>query len=163
MHVHSTDKPYYCNIRGCDKTYTHPSSLRKHLKIHGKDALVGYDSDDSGATSPSLHSTSLSSPHMNPPSIPSPHINPVSQPSPHMSQPSPRSLNSLPEYKPPAQLSELSEYKSNLSEYKPQLSNWYTPSSLHIPAHMNHAPSLLSSSFPHHHSGYPISTSHQMF
>ena len=34
MHVHTTDKPYYCNIRGCDKSYTHPSSLRKHQKIH---------------------------------------------------------------------------------------------------------------------------------
>merc|ERR1712222_224203 len=35
MHVHTTDKPYYCTSRGCDKTYTHPSSLRKHLKAHG--------------------------------------------------------------------------------------------------------------------------------
>ena len=53
MHVHTTDKPYTCRVRGCDKTYTHPSSLRKHLKIHGKEALaMGYDSDDSGATSP---------------------------------------------------------------------------------------------------------------
>ena len=34
MHVHTTDKPYYCTIRGCDKSYTHPSSLRKHQKIH---------------------------------------------------------------------------------------------------------------------------------
>ena len=77
MHVHTTDKPYYCTVRGCDKTYTHPSSLRKHLKIHGKEAVAGsadtttttatvvgnsYDSDDSGTTSPSLHSTSLPSP-----------------------------------------------------------------------------------------------------
>ncbi|RWS10651.1 zinc finger protein ZIC 4-like protein, partial [Dinothrombium tinctorium] len=28
--------PYTCKIRGCDKSYTHPSSLRKHMKIHGK-------------------------------------------------------------------------------------------------------------------------------
>ena len=67
MHVHTTDKPYYCRARGCDKSYTHPSSLRKHIKIHGKEAvaLLGYDSDDSsGATSPSLNTTtsSLSSP-----------------------------------------------------------------------------------------------------
>merc|ERR1712095_192876 len=34
MHVHTTDKPYYCTSRGCDKSYTHPSSLRKHQKIH---------------------------------------------------------------------------------------------------------------------------------
>ena len=45
MHVHTTDKPYYCRVRGCDKSYTHPSSLRKHLKIHGKDALAMNDYD----------------------------------------------------------------------------------------------------------------------
>ena len=39
MHVHTTDKPYFCKVEGCDKTYTHPSSLRKHLKIHGKEAV----------------------------------------------------------------------------------------------------------------------------
>ena len=55
MHVHTTDKPYLCGVRGCDKTYTHPSSLRKHLKIHGKDALAMYDSDEEVSTSP--HST----------------------------------------------------------------------------------------------------------
>ena len=59
MHVHTTDKPYTCGVRGCDKTYTHPSSLRKHLKMHGADAVgllqgINYDSDDSGTTSPSL-------------------------------------------------------------------------------------------------------------
>ena len=45
MHVHTTDKPYTCRVRGCDKTYTHPSSLRKHLKIHGKDAIGLMDFD----------------------------------------------------------------------------------------------------------------------
>jgi hypothetical protein len=40
MHVHTTDKPYYCRVRGCDKTYTHPSSLRKHLKVHSKEAVA---------------------------------------------------------------------------------------------------------------------------
>merc|ERR1711892_503153 len=63
MYVHTTDKPYYCTSRGCDKSYTHPSSLRKHLKIHTVEAKVmGYDSDDTGATSSStsqLPSTSL--------------------------------------------------------------------------------------------------------
>uniref|UniRef100_A0A8C4YTG7 Zic family member 2 (odd-paired homolog, Drosophila) b n=1 Tax=Gadus morhua TaxID=8049 RepID=A0A8C4YTG7_GADMO len=28
MHVHTSDKPYVCKM--CDKSYTHPSSLRKH-------------------------------------------------------------------------------------------------------------------------------------
>ena len=48
MHVHTTDKPYTCRVRGCDKTYTHPSSLRKHLKVHGAEGLAAmeYDSDD---------------------------------------------------------------------------------------------------------------------
>ena len=46
MHVHTTDKPYTCGVRGCEKVYTHPSSLRKHLKIHGKEALAMYDSDE---------------------------------------------------------------------------------------------------------------------
>ncbi|NXU37276.1 ZIC4 protein, partial [Drymodes brunneopygia] len=27
-HVHTSDKPYNCKVRGCDKSYTHPSSLR---------------------------------------------------------------------------------------------------------------------------------------
>ncbi|CAF1325066.1 unnamed protein product [Adineta steineri] len=34
QHVHTSAKPYNCRINGCDKTYTHPSSLRKHMKIH---------------------------------------------------------------------------------------------------------------------------------
>ncbi|KAG7270433.1 hypothetical protein CRUP_035412 [Coryphaenoides rupestris] len=35
-HVHTSDKPYNCKVRGCDKSYTHPSSLRKHMKVHCK-------------------------------------------------------------------------------------------------------------------------------
>ncbi|CAF3339201.1 unnamed protein product [Rotaria socialis] len=34
QHVHTSDKPYNCRFTGCDKTYTHPSSLRKHMKMH---------------------------------------------------------------------------------------------------------------------------------
>lgn len=33
MHVHTNDKPYECKIEGCGKSYTHPSSLRKHMKV----------------------------------------------------------------------------------------------------------------------------------
>ena len=66
MHVHTTDKPYYCNIRGCDKSYTHPSSLRKHQKIHGAEAelhggKLGYDSDEGEG---SVSSPSTSSLHL---------------------------------------------------------------------------------------------------
>ncbi|GMT03982.1 hypothetical protein PENTCL1PPCAC_26156, partial [Pristionchus entomophagus] len=41
QHVHSSDKPYHCSIVGCNKTYTHPSSLRKHLKAHEKAMMSG--------------------------------------------------------------------------------------------------------------------------
>merc|ERR1719422_249470 len=128
MHVHTTDKPYYCRVRGCDKSYTHPSSLRKHLKIHGKEALaLGYDSDDSGPTSPSLNTTASSLSSLNSNSITS---------------------SSLPDYKPPIQLDQykshlpeyksqvseyknpLTEYKNPLTEYKNSLSNWYSSPSL---------------------------------
>jgi len=111
MHVHTTDKPYYCRVRGCDKSYTHPSSLRKHLKIHGKEALaLGYDSDESGATSPSLNTTASSLSSLNSNSITS---------------------SSLPDYKPPIQLdqykSHLPEYKSQISEYKNPLTEYKNP------------------------------------
>ena len=157
MHVHTTDKPYYCRVRGCDKSYTHPSSLRKHLKIHGKEALaLGYDSDDSGATSPSLNTTASS--------LSSPNSNSVSS-------------SSLPDYKPPLQLeqykthlpeyksqiseyknpltdyknplhdykNQLSEYKNPLPEYKPDLSNWYTGPSLPTPPSTGLSPRFSSS------------------
>lgn len=42
MHVHTSDKPYLCKM--CDKSYTHPSSLRKHMKVmptRGDDAGEG--------------------------------------------------------------------------------------------------------------------------
>ena len=33
-------KEYVCQIAGCDKSYTDPSSLRKHVKtVHGEDAF----------------------------------------------------------------------------------------------------------------------------
>ncbi|VDM14516.1 unnamed protein product, partial [Wuchereria bancrofti] len=49
MHVHTNDKPYECKINGCRKSYTHPSSLRKHLKVHCKSGqCLSPDLDDSG-------------------------------------------------------------------------------------------------------------------
>ncbi|EPQ01528.1 Propionyl-CoA carboxylase alpha chain, mitochondrial [Myotis brandtii] len=55
MHVHTSDKPYLCKM--CDKSYTHPSSLRKHMKNvshHSRQHLMvtrslcsaGYDSNE---------------------------------------------------------------------------------------------------------------------
>merc|ERR1711971_585752 len=115
MHVHTTDKPYYCRVRGCDKSYTHPSSLRKHLKIHGKEAIsmMGYDSDENGATSPSLsHNTTASS-------LSSPATQVLSD---YKSSPQLQEYKShLPEYKP-----HITDYKSHL-DYKPQLSDYKSP------------------------------------
>ncbi|XP_074532663.1 uncharacterized protein LOC141795609 [Halichoeres trimaculatus] len=34
--VHTASKPYDCKALGCTKSYTHPSSLRKHMKVHVK-------------------------------------------------------------------------------------------------------------------------------
>ena len=53
--MHTTDKPYTCTHKGCEKTYTHPSSLRKHMKIHdGQDvgqAVKAGGKDTSAKTS----------------------------------------------------------------------------------------------------------------
>merc|ERR1719422_319519 len=113
MHVHTTDKPYYCRVRGCDKSYTHPSSLRKHLKIHGKDALamLGYESDDSGAISPgSNQSPPLSTSHQEDP---------------------------VPEYKP--QVDSWYSSSSSTTSYQPPSSSPATsyppPSSYHPPSY----------------------------
>ena len=120
MHVHTTDKPYLCGVRGCDKTYTHPSSLRKHLKMHGADAVgliagLNYDSDDdSGTTSPSI------------PSSNTPSHTPYT--------------SSLPEYKPPLEV----------PEYKPQISSdWYSPAALSSSL-SSHYPSSYPSLHTHH-------------
>ncbi|KAI3420435.1 hypothetical protein GPALN_003732 [Globodera pallida] len=59
QHVHQPQrKPYRCDQSGCEKKYTHPSSLRKHLRLHGKmmcpdlealkDGPFGVREDDSG-------------------------------------------------------------------------------------------------------------------
>ena len=111
MHVHTTDKPYYCRVKGCDKTYTHPSSLRKHLKIHGKDAV-------------SMSYDSDDSRATSPPTIQNT-TTPIKVPA----GPSSLSSNSSTEYKSLSS-NPSSEYKplsSNLSaEYKPNNDSWYT-------------------------------------
>ena len=91
MHVHTTDKPYYCRVRGCDKSYTHPSSLRKHLKIHGKDAIA-MDGFDSD------DSGALSPGSNDSPPLPATHL-PSSEPEP-------------------------------VPEYKPNMDSWYPASSV---------------------------------
>ena len=57
---------YKCKVRGCDKSYTHPSSLRKHMKVHGKDAVCHFDSEESEdeASSPSSSLVSGQTQHM---------------------------------------------------------------------------------------------------
>ena len=156
MHVHTTDKPYYCRVRGCDKSYTHPSSLRKHLKIHGKDAvaMAEYDSDDSGATSPSLNTTASS---LSSPLAPVTSINEYKPPSSHIDSYKPH----LPEYKPtppPEYKTSISEYKPHLShgmpsaalpDYKPDFTNWYTGSSLPTPPSSGLSPRFGGSTTQH--------------
>lgn len=39
------DKPYFCKQEGCDKSYTHPSSLRKHMRIHNISPNTEYNMD----------------------------------------------------------------------------------------------------------------------
>uniref|UniRef100_A0A8C3KCA3 Zic family member 1 n=1 Tax=Calidris pygmaea TaxID=425635 RepID=A0A8C3KCA3_9CHAR len=46
MHVHTSDKPYLCKM--CDKSYTHPSSLRKHMKVNGGRLVCGGSDAASG-------------------------------------------------------------------------------------------------------------------
>ena len=41
MHVHTSDKPYLCKM--CDKSYTHPSSLRKHMKVIAALSLPAFE------------------------------------------------------------------------------------------------------------------------
>uniref|UniRef100_A0A8C1Z236 GLIS family zinc finger 1a n=1 Tax=Cyprinus carpio TaxID=7962 RepID=A0A8C1Z236_CYPCA len=49
MRVHSGEKPnkcmkpYACQLPGCTKRYTDPSSLRKHVKVHSSKALQAQD------------------------------------------------------------------------------------------------------------------------
>ena len=113
MHVHTTDKPYTCRVRGCDKTYTHPSSLRKHLKIHGKDAvaMMGYESDDSGPTSPPLNAVSPSSSTTS------------------SSQFLSMSGTSLPDYKSSGNPSQ-TDYKTHLPDYKTSVTHDYKGGSM---------------------------------
>ena len=56
------DKPYYCRVNGCEKSYTHPSSLRKHMRVHCSGGAGGA----SCLPSPSASPLSASSPEPGP-------------------------------------------------------------------------------------------------
>jgi len=47
--VHATGKLYVCRAAGCDKSYTYPSSLRKHVKTHQPRQDPGGDESDDGS------------------------------------------------------------------------------------------------------------------
>ena len=120
MHVHTTDKPYYCSARGCDKTYTHPSSLRKHLKIHGKEGLALAGGFDDSDDDGS--------------GTTSPSLNSTTLSSSSIASPQPSSL--LPEYKPPPQLQEYKEYKSHHSIATPAPTLSSSPSEYKMSHHV---------------------------
>uniref|UniRef100_A0A1A8RX19 Zic family member 6 n=1 Tax=Nothobranchius rachovii TaxID=451742 RepID=A0A1A8RX19_9TELE len=62
-----SDKPYMCKVRGCDKCYTHPSSLRKHMKLHCTKAHVAKDGEarpgDEDDRTAEGRATQISPPH----------------------------------------------------------------------------------------------------
>jgi len=105
MHVHTTDKPYYCSARGCDKTYTHPSSLRKHLKVPSQEAVaLPYDSDDSAGVSPPP-----------PPATSTSRVSPGPLSSSSTSSVAAPAVSSAADYKSPP----TPDYKSSNLDYKP--------------------------------------------
>lgn len=59
MRTHQEHKPYICKKPGCNKRYTDPSSLRKHVRTHGH--CVKESSPSAISASPSTVSSSYSS------------------------------------------------------------------------------------------------------
>jgi len=103
-----------------------PSSLRKHLKMHGADAVgliagLNYDSDDdSGTTSPSI-------PSSNPtytPSLPTPEYKPASV--------------EVPEYKPQIGAGDHWYSPTSLSSHHPHMSSLGMSSYPGLPSHPSH-------------------------
>ena len=56
------------------QSYTHPSSLRKHMKVHGKEAVCQFDSEESDCDEASSPSSSLVSSGHTPGPHPTPHM-----------------------------------------------------------------------------------------
>ncbi|XP_029460820.1 zinc finger protein ZIC 3 isoform X2 [Rhinatrema bivittatum] len=65
MHVHTSDKPYICKV--CDKSYTHPSSLRKHMKVICSDSSPAASSGYESSTPPTLASANREESSKTPP------------------------------------------------------------------------------------------------
>ena len=161
MHVHTTEKPFTCGVRGCDKTYTHPSSLRKHLKIHGKDALIqmGFDDDSDSDVAPSPSHNTASSSLSSPPDykpMPPLHLGGEYKPSGHIPPPASHHLESYKSLETYNKTTSngggghhLPDYhrSSTLPEYKPDLSSWYphslpTPPATGLSPRFSHQPLL---------------------
>lgn len=60
MHVHMNDKPYLCKVKGCEKSYTHPSSLRKHMRVHCMSPTRCSSADDDDGASEAATSAGAS-------------------------------------------------------------------------------------------------------
>lgn len=43
MCKHTGQKPFKCDVDGCNKTYTTAANLRAHQKRHGNKALTGME------------------------------------------------------------------------------------------------------------------------
>ena len=123
--IHQVDKPYDCRYPGCEKRYTDPSSLRKHVKIYGHskkaeaEALThsssssGFGSSSHFPTPSASPSTTCHSPNPLMPMFPTPYTSPLTMPALNFAlqqyqlQPvNPCNLND--------QLQSLREYQSNV-------------------------------------------------
>lgn len=123
MHVHMNDKPYYCRVNGCEKSYTHPSSLRKHMRVH----CGGGPGGASCLPSPSASPLSASSPEpaqVTPPGpAPGPAPQSQSQTQPQQQQPQQQTTSKHGHKHKHARSSSRGEQQQHSNNNEPQLNS----------------------------------------